>query len=68
MTNKTNTACRQILETKDVLESQVLSTVLSNTAVNPLSLDEKKALSLLIKSDFAKQFNSLVDRVQKALS
>ena len=68
MTNKTNTACRQILETKDVLESQVLSTVLSNTAVNPLSLDEKKALSLLIKSDFAKQFNSLIDRVQKALS
>tara|TARA_Y100000034_G_C6749157_1_gene332862 strand:- start:390 stop:692 length:303 start_codon:yes stop_codon:yes gene_type:complete len=67
MGKKTSLVCRDILETKDVIEGQIISDLLNDDALKALSIDEKKHLSLQIKSSLIQQFNSLVDRVQKSL-
>ena len=66
--NKTNLVCRQILDTREVLEGQIVSIVLGSDGVKSLSVEEKKDLSLHIKSSLTQQFNQLVDRAQKVLS
>ena len=66
--DKTNLICRQILDTKEVLEGQIVAVVLNNNAVKGLSLEEKKQLSLQIKASLITQFDNLVDRTQKVLS
>ena len=68
MTNTTNLTCRQILETKEVLENQIISDLISEETIKSLSIEEKKELSLKVKSRITSQFNSLVDRIQKILS
>ena len=66
--NKSNSICRQILDTKEVTEAQVLFILASDDSLNSLSLDEKRDLSLQIKARFTQQFDSLLNRIQKELS
>ncbi len=68
MTNKTNSVCRQILNTREVLESQIVATIVNNPSLSDVPLDKKKDLSTQIKSNLITQFSSLIDRVLKELS
>ena len=68
MGKKTNLVCRAILDTRDVIEGQIISNLLNNDVIKEqLSMDQKKQLSFDVKSSLIKQFNGLVDRVQKSL-
>ncbi len=66
--NKTNLVCRQILDTREVLEGQIVSIILASEGVKSLSVEEKKDLSKHIRTSLIQQFSSLVDRTQKVLS
>ena len=66
--NKINLVCRQILDTREVLEGQIVAAVLNNDSVKDLPLEAKKDLSMHIRSNLIQQFNSLIDRTQSILS
>ena len=66
--NKTNLVCRSMLETREVLEGQIVAIVMSSDGVKSLPTKEKKDLSKHIRSSIIQQFDSLIDRTQKTLS
>ena len=68
MPNKSITVCRQILDTRDVVEGQILSGLLNESYLKNLDESEKRTLALQIKAKLVKQFDMLIDRVQKELS
>lgn len=63
MTNQ-NAVCRNIVDTKDVIKTQVLSTLSEALlASNTITENEFKELSNRVSSCVDKQMGSLVDRV-----
>ena len=68
MSNQTK-VCRDILDTKTVLQNKILETLIQQLASKGrLSLEECKKVSVAINKDVESQVDSLIDRTVKNLS
>jgi hypothetical protein len=67
MANKSNTVCRNIVETKDVLKNQLASTLVESlVASNTITQQQCTELANRANACIDTQMDGLVDRVLKA--